>query len=53
MFEVLRIDADYISTLQIKNRTLKKMMELVNIRYKLEELVERRSDELMILGSFE
>lgn len=37
VFEVIKIDADYISTMQIKNRTLKKILDSVCHEYKLEE----------------
>ena len=52
VFEVIRIDSDYISTMQIKNRTLKKMLDTACCEYKLEEEFERNKEELTILGSF-
>jgi len=37
VFEIIKIDSDYVSTMQIKNRTLKKMVEAVCYEYKLED----------------
>jgi hypothetical protein len=50
---VVKVDADYISTLQIKNRTLKKMLDCFEEEYHLEGQFETRKEELLILHNFD
>lgn len=53
IFELIKVDADYISNLQIKNRTLKRMVDAMCDSYSLEQLFEQKQDEIFILSSFE
>lgn len=53
VFEVVKVEADYLPTLLIKNRTLKKILDTLTEEHLLEQQWEDNKQEMMILSGFE